>query len=119
MTVYVDDMHRWPMGRFGRMKMSHMIADTRAELLAMAEAIGVSARWIQHPGEHGEHFDIALSRRALAIERGAIEITTRQCSAMCARRRITGQLGAPSDAERWRLEHWQDTRGPLQREGGA
>jgi hypothetical protein len=28
MTVYVDDMCDSPIGRFGRMKMSHMIADS-------------------------------------------------------------------------------------------
>jgi DNA-directed RNA polymerase specialized sigma24 family protein len=32
MTVYVDDMHARPRGRLGRMKMSHMIADTEAEV---------------------------------------------------------------------------------------
>lgn len=31
MTVYIDDMHRYPMGQFGRMKMSHMIADNAVE----------------------------------------------------------------------------------------
>lgn len=119
MTVYVDDMHTTAMGRFGRMKMSHMIADSREELLKMAAAIGVNARWLQHPGESGEHFDIALSRRSAAVEQGAVEITMRQCSAMCARRRVTGQLGTPEDAERWRLDHWHVTRDRLQSEGGA
>lgn len=28
MAVYVDDMWRVPLGRYGRMKMSHMMADT-------------------------------------------------------------------------------------------
>ena len=34
MSVYVDDMYRSPTGGFGRMKMSHLIADTHAELMA-------------------------------------------------------------------------------------
>ena len=50
MTVYVDDMYASPMGRFGRMKMSHMIADSTDELLEMADAIGVARRWIQQSG---------------------------------------------------------------------
>lgn len=55
MSVYVDDM-RAP---FGRMVMSHMIADTHEELLEMADRVGVALKWIQHPGKlRREHFDI-------------------------------------------------------------
>ena len=66
MTVYVDDMYRYPMGRYGRMKMSHLVADSEAELLAMADKIGLARRWIQHPGMgrgfvHFDSFD-GLSR---------------------------------------------------------
>ncbi len=70
MAVYVDDM-RAP---FGRMVMCHMVADTTDELLAMADAIGVARRWLQHAGTPKEHFDIALSKRALAVKAGAIEV---------------------------------------------
>lgn len=70
MPVYVDDMR----AQFGRMVMCHMLADTTAELLAMADHIGVARKWIQHPGTPKEHFDIALSKRALAVKAGAIEI---------------------------------------------
>ena len=101
MTVYVDDMYETEFGRYGRMKMSHMIADTSAELLAMARAIGVAARWLQHAGEPSEHFDIAKSKRELAIAASAVPISIRQCSAMCARRRVTGNLGSPDGAEQW------------------
>ena len=74
MTVYVDDMHTTPMGQLGRMKMCHMVADTTAELLAMADRIGVQRKWLQHAGTEREHFDIALSKRALAVAAGAVEI---------------------------------------------
>ena len=77
MTVYVDDMWKYPMGRFGRMKMSHMIADSEAELHAMAARIGVARRWYQ-----GDHYDIALSRREQAIALGAREVTVRELAAM-------------------------------------
>jgi len=33
-SVYVDDMYLSPIGQFGRMKMSHLMADTTEELLA-------------------------------------------------------------------------------------
>jgi hypothetical protein len=101
MTVYVDDMYRHEIGKLGRMKMSHLIADTTDELLAMVREIGVNPKWIQHPGTRDEHFDIAISKRAAAIAAGAIPITYRQCGAMNKRRRVTGALGSPEDAVEW------------------
>ncbi|WP_127076175.1 DUF4031 domain-containing protein [Rhodomicrobium lacus] len=83
MTVYVDDMHTTPMGCFGRMKMSHMIADSEAELHEMAQAIGVARRWFQ-----GDHYDICKSKREAAIARGARPISMRDFAtkAMAGRR---------------------------------
>lgn len=101
MTVYVDDMYLHDMGRFGRMKMSHMVADTSAELLDMARRIGVQTRWLQHGGESGEHFDIAMVKRERALDLGAVPITLRQCAMMCKRRRHEGVLGKPEEAEEW------------------
>jgi len=75
-VVYVDDM-RAP---YGRLIMCHMIADSDEELHAMAERIGVARRWHQKPGP-GSHYDIALSKRALAVAAGALEITWRQAEA--------------------------------------
>ncbi len=72
--VYVDDMR----ASYGRMKMCHMIADTEPELLVMVDRIGVARRWHQHPGTHRSHFDIALSKRALAVSAGAVEISLRE-----------------------------------------
>lgn len=78
MSVYVDDMA----ASFGNMIMCHMWADTDEELLAMADLIGLQRKWIQgHPvlsfGKHRKaswvHFDIARSKRVLAIRHGAIE----------------------------------------------
>ena len=85
MTVYIDDMYRFPMGRFRRMKMSHMIADTEAELHAMADRIGIARRWYQ-----GDHYDVAINKRVLAVRFGAIEVSLRQLSVMSLHRRRTG-----------------------------
>jgi hypothetical protein len=69
MAVYVDDV-RLP---FGRMIMCHMWADSREELLAMADRIGVARRWIQKPPKASWlHFDISLTMRAKALRAGAI-----------------------------------------------
>ncbi len=77
MTVYVDDVRH----KFGNMVMCHLWADTDDELLAMVDKIGVQRKWIQgHKtlsfGKHREaswvHFDISLSKKALAIAAGAI-----------------------------------------------
>ena len=81
MSVYVDDMFRSPMGRLGRMRMSHMIADSTEELLSMADKIGIDRKWLQKPGDPFEHFDISLSKRQQAVELGAVEVTMRQLAA--------------------------------------
>lgn len=106
MTVYVDDMYLHPIGEFktksGRVyKMSHLIADTTDELLAMVRAIDVNPKWIQHRGTRDEHFDIAMSKRAAAIGAGAVPISFEQCGAMNKRRKVTGSLGSPDDAIEW------------------
>lgn len=83
MSVYVDDME----ASFGRMTMCHMIADTHAELIAMVDTIGVQRKWIQKEGMPDEHFDIAKSKRALAVAAGAKAITLRALADKISRRR--------------------------------
>ena len=90
-TVYVDDMYLFALGRYGRMKMSHLAADTREELFAMVDLIGVDRCWIQEEGTEGEHFDIAMSKRRLAVEGGAVEVTLLEMSMWMA----NGRVGAP------------------------
>lgn len=92
MTVYVDNMR----ARFGRMVMCHMIADTEDELHAMARRIGVKRRWYQ-----GDHYDICLAKRAMAVQHGAVEVTMRELGCMAMRGRATGRLGSPGDAVEW------------------
>lgn len=83
MAVYVDNA-RLP---YGRMVMCHMVADTQGELLAMADRIGVARRWLQAQGTPREHFDVCLAKRALAVEAGAQEVTTREVAELIARKR--------------------------------
>ena len=81
--VIVDDMK----APFGRMVMCHMLADTTEELLEMADRIGIDRKWIQRPGQLGEHFDICQSKRALAITNGAQEVTMQGVMDLMRRKR--------------------------------
>lgn len=110
MTVYVDDMHRYSLGRYGRMKMSHMIADTAEELHAMAARIGVARRFYQ-----GDHYDIAMSKRALAVSAGAVEVSMMELSSMCRRQKVEGHCGDPREARAW----WSQYRAQRRVERGV
>ncbi len=69
MSVYVDTS----VYALGRMIMCHMIADTPEELHAMADEIGVQRRWFQAPPRASFwHYDIAKTKRTLAVAAGAI-----------------------------------------------
>jgi hypothetical protein len=72
-TVYVDDM-RMP-ARVGRTQAnwSHLMADSRDELIAFAERLGMKRLWLQNKPS-GVHFDVTDSIRARAIEAGALPI---------------------------------------------
>ncbi|WDS36192.1 DUF4031 domain-containing protein [Pseudoxanthomonas sp.] len=96
MAVYVDNM-RAP---FGRMIMCHMLADTRQELDAMADRIGVARKWIQKAGTVQEHYDIALSARAKAVAAGAVEIDLRETGHIVKRRREAMTRHPENEGER-------------------
>lgn len=95
MTVFVDDMFSKPMGRFRRMNMSHMVADTEEELHTMADTIGVKRKWYQ-----GDHYDICFSKRKEAIKAGAVEVTMRTLGFMRLVRRTTGVYPKPQEAQK-------------------
>lgn len=82
MPVYIDDVFI----PYGRMKMCHMIADTEEELHNMANKIGMRREWYQ-TGNY-PHYDVSKSKRVLAIELGAIEITTRELVTHIQNRRL-------------------------------
>lgn len=77
MSVYVG-VPMWP---YHNWTMCHMFADTEAELDEMADKIGVNRLWKQgnkkrKPGTVGAliHYDIAESKRKLAIGYGAVAL---------------------------------------------
>lgn len=91
MAVYVDDMRR----RMGRLVFSHMIADTRSELYAMVDAIGVDRKRIQYPGRPREHFDVGAAARQRAVKRGAIQVGTREIIEKLRARRVSRYSDCP------------------------
>ena len=69
MTVYVDDVRH----AYGRMIMCHMWSKNIAELMTMADHIGVKRKWLQEPpAASWTHFDISLGMKARAIALGAV-----------------------------------------------
>lgn len=69
MAVYVDNAKHPYRG----MLMAHMWADSERELLVMVDKIRVERRHIQKPPKAAWlHFDICQSKRALAIQFGAV-----------------------------------------------
>lgn len=63
--------------RYGRMKMSHMAAETLEELHEMAQKIGVSKRHFQN--KFGKpHYDICQKMKKKAIELGAMEVSDKE-----------------------------------------
>lgn len=105
MTVYVDDMYKIPLGRFGRMKMSHMIATTDEELHEMAQRLGLRREWHQ-----GDHYDVSMEKRELAIRYGARPILLRECACMMKFRRFGLPMPEPEDAIRAVAEHTRRLR---------
>lgn len=81
--VYVDDMQ----AKVGRMVMCHMLADTDLELHEMAAKIGVARRWHQKAGSPHSHYDICLSKKALAVQFGAKEISRKDVAALIKTKR--------------------------------
>ncbi len=85
MSVIVDSLifHDKQVGRLKPQKWCHMTADTREELHAFAERIGLRRNWFQdHPARRW-HYDLTEPRRIAAIANGACEVTNREYYEQC------------------------------------
>ena len=70
MALLLDEAHWHWRGRLG----CHLVSDTSLhELHAFAEWIGIPRRAFQ-----GDHYDIPEEARSVAIEEGALVVTSRQ-----------------------------------------
>lgn len=95
MAVYVDNA-RIP---YGRMKMSHMLADTLEELHAMADKIGVARRHFQ-PGST-PHYDVCQAKACDAVLAGAVVVNRRQLVTVIRRlrtERMRTELGKTGES---------------------
>ena len=101
MTVYVDDLYMSELGKFRRMKMSHLIADSDSELHLFATDLGLKRSWFQ-----GDHYDVSMEKRTEAIRRGAVHITLRQCAMMVRMKKEVGVMPLAHEAERVYREHF-------------
>ena len=91
MTVYVDDVKH----PFRSMIMCHMWADSLDELLEMADRIGVARKWLQKPPKASwVHFDVAASKKALALQHGAVLTDKYGPSEHCAKLDIASGIPA-------------------------
>jgi len=72
-AVYVDNSRN----KFRGMVMCHMVADTPGELHNMADSIGIKIEHFQGDART-PHYDLSISKRNLAISKGAIEVNRKQ-----------------------------------------
>jgi len=86
-TVYVDEIMRWPTKiRCFRNGSCHLTADTLEELHALARRIGLRREWFQSKGLV-PHYDLTPGRREAALRAGAEFVPAKEQ----ARRRIAAR----------------------------
>ncbi len=86
MACYVDTVREYPDAGLRHTRFCHLLADTRDELHAMAEALGVPHRYFQdHPWRW--HHDLPEPLRARAVDLGAREVSLREVGLLLRRRK--------------------------------
>lgn len=103
MAVYVDDYFKPAKVKNGNRWVTaewcHLQADTREELDAMADAIGLRRSWIQFPENPVKrHYDVTRPRRAAAVALGAIEIGMLDLARMRSQWRRELEAQQPADS---------------------
>jgi hypothetical protein len=78
MTIYVDDVQRYPSGQW-----CHMATDgTLEELHAFALHLGLKRSWFQNKPRH-PHYDLRPTKRILAIQKGAKAVDSFELISKC------------------------------------
>lgn len=87
MTCYVDAVRDYPATGLRHSAFCHLLADTRAELHAMADQIGMPRRCFQdHPWRW--HYDLPEHLRAAAVANGAREVAWHEVGMLLRERRL-------------------------------
>jgi hypothetical protein len=99
-TVFVDDF-RVP-ARVGRLRArwSHLSADSREELHAFADSLGLKRMWFQDKGDGRWHYDVTDRVRTAAIRAGAVPLEVRVFGAWILARR-TFERQVDNAAQTW------------------
>lgn len=96
MAVYVDSAGIPATVGRNTSRWSHLTADTKDELHAFAERLGLRRSWFQTcknrrmcPPERCPHwhYDVTAGKRAQALRMGAVELDLRQMGALISARR--------------------------------
>lgn len=75
-VILVDDITTWPDTDLRHKQWSHMVStESRAELLEMAERLGLKRMWLQTSSF--VHFDITPPKRVQALRFGAAAVSAR------------------------------------------
>jgi chromosome condensin MukBEF complex kleisin-like MukF subunit len=73
MACYVDSVRSYPEAGLRFTEFCHLLADTREELHALADELGIPRRFFQdHPWRW--HYDVPRHLRDRAVELGAVEV---------------------------------------------
>jgi hypothetical protein len=85
-ACYVDTVRSYPSAGLRFSDYCHLLADSRDELHAMADQLGIPRRFFQdHPWRW--HHDLPAHLRPLAIEYGALEVTMHDVGVLLRARR--------------------------------
>jgi Protein of unknown function (DUF4031) len=85
-SCYVDSVRSYPGSGLRYSEFCHLLADNRAELHAMADALGIPRRFFQdHPWRW--HHDLPAHLRERAVQLGAVEVDMHEVGALLRRRR--------------------------------
>jgi hypothetical protein len=96
MACYVDTVRSYPGKGLRYTEFCHLLADTRDELHAMADALGIPRRFFQdHPWRW--HHDLPEHLRERAVELGAREVTLHQVGELLRGRRAAVKTSVRAD----------------------